>query len=143
MESLQAPLFGNQLRKKREEKRLTLDDVAGELRLKKELINDIENDNYDKIQPAYLKGYLRSYAKMLAIPYHDRTPSSEFIDKDRVTPSCRFFYCQKQVSAGDTFIQWITYSIISILLLLVIQWWGKEFSISSLTSDQKDTETTA
>lgn len=136
--------IGSQLRLKREELQLTLDEVASYLRLKKELIAAIEQDNYHKIPLTYLKGYLRSYAKLLSL-----SETEAFIEMDlgqhqeSAIDGWKVFSSQKQVSSSDKFMQWITYSIISALVLLVVLWWRsdkllyKNLSANDMTSDQE------
>lgn len=117
---------GCQLRTKREEQQLTLDDVASHLRLKKDLIDDIEKGRYTKIPLTYLKGYLRSYAKLLAFSEEEALMALDFPEKDESIKSWKIFSSRKQVSSGDKLIQWITFSIIFVLILLVTLWWKSD-----------------
>lgn len=62
-------LPGRRLREKRESSHLSLDEVAHHLRLDVQLIKALENDEYsDMMSPAYICGYLRSYARLLKLP---------------------------------------------------------------------------
>ncbi|MAZ66259.1 MAG: hypothetical protein CMF25_04050 [Kangiellaceae bacterium] len=60
---------GFRLKAAREEQGLTLHDVAERLHLSKDLLAKIEAD-YDSLNvaPAFLKGYVRSYANLLNLP---------------------------------------------------------------------------
>ncbi len=135
------PCIGNHLKKIREQKLLSLDDVASQLYLKKALIDDIENGNFEKIRPTYLKGYLRLYAKLLSVSEIDIVQTMHFAAENAVdNKSWKPFYSHKQVKASDKFIQWITYSIISILVVLVTLWWKSDNSLSIKLTDNNLTE---
>src|SRR5688572_25250405 len=124
---------GNHLRVIREEKSLTIADVANQLRLTKEIINDIENGKYNnKIHTVYLKVYLRSYAKLLAIDEFDVINTLEFSSCSDIGQH-KLFLVRKQISTSDKFIQWITFSIISILVVLVALWWKSDNQLNKNT----------
>lgn len=115
--------IGKKLQKKREESRLTVEEIAYDLRLTKDLIYNIENDNHGKIPVAYLKGYLRAYAKLVALSEIDNTIiiPAQPLSLEKWKP----FSTDKQLTSGDKVIQWITCSIISTLILLVL-WWRSD-----------------
>jgi cytoskeleton protein RodZ len=122
------PHLGHHLRRQRESNLLSIEDVADHLRLHKNMIIDLENGNFHKIPMPYLKGYLKAYAKFLSIP---DILVSQYIEivvhpNEIKNRSCQIFIRQKQVSASDKPIQWITYSIISILVILVALWWKSD-----------------
>jgi len=120
-----APLsIGQQLRAAREEQGLSIEDVARHLLLSKQLINEIENDDYRKIPaPVYINGYLRSYAQLLKIPASSvlrvapKTAVRAELDANRkiVTKVAQ----PKSGSKTDFF----SYMVIAIFVLLVLFWW--------------------
>ncbi len=58
--------WGRKLREMREQHNLTLEDISSELRLDVNLIQSIEEENVDSLPTAsFVKGYLRSYARLL------------------------------------------------------------------------------
>lgn len=62
-------LPGRRLRAHREESHLSREEVAHHLRLDVQLIKSLEEDDYSQLpSPAYICGYLRSYARMLKLP---------------------------------------------------------------------------
>ncbi|MEJ2360276.1 MAG: DUF4115 domain-containing protein [Gammaproteobacteria bacterium] len=62
-------LPGRRLRETRESKHLSRDEVANHLRLDVQLIIALEEDQYSNLpSPAYICGYLRSYARLLKLP---------------------------------------------------------------------------
>jgi cytoskeleton protein RodZ len=62
-------LPGRRLRAHREGSHLSREEVAHHLRLDAQLIKALEEDDYSRLpSPAYICGYLRSYARLLKLP---------------------------------------------------------------------------
>lgn len=59
--------LGALLRSTREKKHLSLDEVYKYTKIPKEILNNIESDRISTLTPAYLKGYLKIYAKYLGL----------------------------------------------------------------------------
>jgi len=60
---------GHQLKQAREAKKITISEVAAQLRLTKESITYLETNQWDKLHGrAYARGYLSSYVNFLALP---------------------------------------------------------------------------
>lgn len=67
--SLQHPLtIGEIFRQERENKELTIDTVAKRLHLKKTIIIQLENNELPDVASTFVRGYIRSYAKLLGLP---------------------------------------------------------------------------
>ncbi len=65
-------LPGQRLKMGREELRLSRDEVAHHLHLDVQIIDALEANAFDKLpSPAYVCGYLRSYARLLKLPEND------------------------------------------------------------------------
>ncbi|MGD8784419.1 MAG: DUF4115 domain-containing protein [Thioalkalispiraceae bacterium] len=68
-ESKPVALPGHRLRLTREDLHLSRDEVAHHLHLDVNIVDALESDNYDALpSPAYICGYLRSYARILKLP---------------------------------------------------------------------------
>ncbi len=64
-----APSASEQLRLAREEKKLTIAEVAAQLRLPKDTINYLETGQWDKLHGrAYARGYFSNYVNFLGLP---------------------------------------------------------------------------
>lgn len=62
-------LPGHRLRLTREDLHLSKDEVAHHLHLDVQIVEALETDNFDALpSPAYICGYLRSYARILKLP---------------------------------------------------------------------------
>ncbi len=60
--------FGQQLKEKRLEKGLSIEEVGAALRLDPSRISAMENEAYDELpEPIYTRGYLRNYARLLQL----------------------------------------------------------------------------
>lgn len=65
-------LPGRRLREQREGSHLSREEVAHHLRLDVQLIKALEDDDYSRLpSPAYICGYLRSYARLLKLPENE------------------------------------------------------------------------
>lgn len=127
---------GSQLKKLREDKQLTIEYVADYLRLNKNYIEDIENNNFTCLPHTYLKGYIRSYAKLLAIPERDIDVYLMNASKKNCIKGWKIFSDDKQVSASNRYIQWLTFVIFSTLIILVTMWWKSDNSYTVAVDDQ-------
>jgi cytoskeletal protein RodZ len=121
---LSIPAIGDQLRQQREAQSLTVNEVANVLCLNKQLITDLEEGNCNHIPATYYKGYIRAYAKLLAFSNWQELNVTAGYPETTVT--LRKHVTKKQISAGDHLVQWITFSIITLLVLLVVLWWRSD-----------------
>jgi cytoskeleton protein RodZ len=129
-ESIEALTTGQQLRSAREEKKLTLEEVAKQLFLSKEIIADLENDDHSKIvAPVYLRGYLVKYARLLQIPmeiilkdFKQTTTVMEATDADgepiiKILQPIKIDTNQEQSTS-----YWAMYAAIAIFIIACIVW---------------------
>ncbi len=57
---------GECLKKKREEKEISIKEISEKLKIKTSYLEDLEENNYDKLPPdVYVKGFIRSYAQFV------------------------------------------------------------------------------
>lgn len=67
-EDLKKDFQKNSLKEARIEKKLTLENIALELKISEGFLRHLENENYAELPgPAYVRGYIRAYCKMLGI----------------------------------------------------------------------------
>lgn len=75
-------LPGAQLKKARENANRSLEDVAHEMHMKVWQLDELENDNYDKLAGSvFVQGYIRTYARLLDI---DSAPLLEAFASQKV-----------------------------------------------------------
>lgn len=82
--------FGYRLMSAREQKKLSISDVAADLRLDERIVRALEQQDYNQLpQPAYVCGYIRNYAKMLGIFPEPLVESYKKEIEENLTPKLR------------------------------------------------------
>jgi cytoskeleton protein RodZ len=105
----------------------TTADIADQLRLKAPVIESLENEDFYTKEhlTTFMRGYIRSYAKLLNIPAERvEAAFNEMGIQTRAEvslPSFRFDE-EKTQPLKNKYAKIITYSIIAILILLVFVW---------------------
>lgn len=116
---------GPRLRETREARGLSLEDVAHELRLNPQLIQALEEDDYEHLPPvAFVTGYLRSYARLLELPEQEIIQRFEQAGKEppKLVPHGR----DTQVRSSDLPVRLVTYVLVIGLAVLLGLWWFSE-----------------
>lgn len=68
-EESQSPEAGARLKAARQARNVTLTDIAGELHLDRDKLQDLEANRFDVFgAPVFTKGYLRRYARLVEVP---------------------------------------------------------------------------
>ncbi len=122
---------GQLLRQAREQQNLTLAQVAQQLNLSRSLIDDLEQDQVDaKLSSTFVRGYLRSYAKLLKIPAQQVLDaySSNSKGLHQVPSLSRSFSKRTAKEATENRFMWVTYFVIAVfVVLLVLGFWQSRF----------------
>ena len=121
---------GAVLRQLRDKKNLSVQEVAGQMRLDPKIIEALEADNY-RVIPAdtYIRGYLRNYAKLLGVNSDEIIAlyQREALAPPEIIPDVKH---STQVSSSDKPVKAFTYLITFILGLLLLIWWRQsDFSL--------------
>lgn len=124
------PVPGDILKKRRQQKGLSTQDIASQLRLDPNIVEALEANNFEALPAAtYIRGYIRSYAKLLGVDgdeivalYDDRAVEPPEIIPDVKHPT--------QVSSSDKPVKAFTYLVSFILVLLLLTWWWQKYFIS-------------
>ena len=116
--------IGDTLRQAREACSYSITYVAAHTHLQEDVIVAIENDDHDRLSsPVFVKGYIRSYAKLLDIDIEPLL--SNYIDEahvERVTPQVK--KSKKVRSSGaDPVVIWSSVTVVALLLGLLTTWW--------------------
>ena len=121
---------GEILHNKRKEIGLSLDEITGKLNLDSNLIELLENNDYEKFKvETYLKGYLRAYAKLLGIDgdriiklYKESNPEKEPEILPDVKP-------KNQKNSGDRSVKLFSYILGLTIVLSMLIWYQKNIMI--------------
>ena len=117
---------GAHLRDAREKAGMTVEAVAASLLLAPKTLELLEADAYARLPaPAFVRGYLRGYARVLGLP---SGPILEMYDRQGFEPPPLNTDTTEstQAHASDTPVRLITYAIVVVLVLLVGLWWHSQ-----------------
>jgi cytoskeleton protein RodZ len=115
---------GERLQAARIKKGLTLEDVANRMHLSNSILQAIEENNFDEITaPIFVKGYLRAYARIVALSEDEMI--SQYLDlySEEDPPISSTSNMVPELSSTDTRIKWTTYFVIALLAVLLAAWW--------------------
>ncbi len=124
--------LGERLRAARESKNLSLQDLAAMLHLQPNIIQHLENNQFDQLAaPTYVKGYIRSVARHVGLNADELV--HQYDDGSNATMSSPEIVPQvkkpAQFSSTDKPVKIMTYLISFGLVLLLLIWWQSEFIV--------------
>lgn len=129
---------GQTLRQAREQQQLSVAQVAQQLNLSKSLIEDLEQDRVDaKLSSTFVRGYLRSYAKLLKLPIQQvlEAYSSNAKGLHQIPSLTRSFSKRTATEATENRFMWVTYFVIFVfIVLLVVGFWQSRFGSGSAST---------
>lgn len=119
---------GRLLKAAREAMRLSAEDVARDLRLASVRVEALEADDYRNMPAAtFVRGYLRSYARLVRLPEDEVLAAYDEIQKPRVAPIAEapkpVPSVRRQVRSDDRPVRAVTYLLVAIVVALVFSWW--------------------
>lgn len=136
---------GEQLRKGRERKQLSTQEVAEKLNLKHSFVLMIESDNYDSLPGVtFVRGYLRTYAKLVDVDpealldVYNSAFKEELRSEERYKPVESI---RPQRSFSDPLIKYTTLIVIAALIGLSIMWWQSRNGDEPLNLGSSETVT--
>ena len=115
---------GERLQAARIQKGLSLEDVAGRMHLSPSILEAIEENNFEEITaPIFVKGYLRAYARIVALDEDDMI--QQYIDyySEEDPPISSTSNTIPELSVADVRIKWTTYLVVLVLAALLSAWW--------------------
>ncbi len=123
-ENTASKTVGTTLREAREACAYSVAYVAAHTHLKEDVIVALENDNHDQLpSPVFIKGYIRSYAKLLDVDVEDLLGEyTQASVVEYVTPEVKK---PKKVrsSGADPVVIWSSVTVIALLVGLLTTWW--------------------
>ncbi len=118
---------GDRLQAQRIALGLTLEELAKKMRLSVAILKSIEENDFSQISaPIFVKGYLRSYARIVNADENDIITQyiTDYTDED--PPISSTSNTAPEINADDTRVKWVTYLVIFALIgLLVVWWWNR------------------
>jgi cytoskeleton protein RodZ len=122
---------GQLLRQAREQRKLSAADVALQLNLRVNLVQQIEADQLDSTMlPTFVRGYLRAYARLVKLPEKQVLTAFELQNGGSAGPAkpMRTFSNRAEIQATENRFMWVTYAMGFILVLMLVLWWWQTAS---------------
>ena len=132
---------GQLLRQAREERQLTIQQVALQLNLKANQVEKLEQDQLDgSILETFARGYVRAYGRLLKLPEAELMAALSLQSgvKAATTKPMRTFSNRTAHQATENRFMWLTYAIVVLLLVLLFVWWwqsARDTADSALSGD--------
>lgn len=115
--------FGTRLKLAREATGLEFKEIAAQLHLNEKFIHMMEKETYPAdLPPTFIRGYLRSYAKLLEIPENEVKEAIEAMNHHSYHPSL-LLKPFAPITSDNYFIKFFTYFIILTIIGLAGAGW--------------------
>ena len=122
-------ILGKRLQEARLAAHLNVPEVAKQLHLDSVLIDALEREDYTRLPPpAFVRGYVRAYARLLGLPADELIALYERSGTAQDPPLAVYTPVQVQARSSDRRVRWITYIIVALLGTLFFAWWRHETS---------------
>jgi cytoskeleton protein RodZ len=132
---------GHDLKLARESLGIAVDDVAQQLRLAPGVIRALENDEYGKIAPIYVCGYLRKYAKLTGLSESRIVAQYESVSNDvDEPPVLADVIVRSRPKKNSKLLATSTLIIIVSLATLVALWWKSNGTMPESLTETMDVE---
>jgi cytoskeleton protein RodZ len=127
---------GQILQQARVKANLSSQDIADKMKLKKSLIEDIEQDNYDiNISLTFVRGYLKLYAKHVKVDESEILNAFENLSTQKKEPAKLQSFSRRVANqANDDKLMLVTYLIVAAVIALVVIWWFQQSSNDNTTA---------
>jgi len=129
---------GQKLKALRELRNIGTLEVASQLHLDNRVINALEEDDYSALpDPIFVRGYIRSYSKIVG---GDADELVNLFERDvgvrehEIIPEIKY---PAQTSSSDKPVKAFTYLLSLGLVILLIAWWQSNFLIDPQTTDSE------
>jgi cytoskeleton protein RodZ len=105
------------------------------MKLKKALIENIEQDNYDiNLSLTFVRGYLKLYAKHVHVSEAEILKAFEGLSTKKTEPAkLQSFSRRMATQANDDKLMLVTYFIVAVVIALVVIWWFQQSSTDAMT----------
>lgn len=137
---------GDQLQAARIQQGLSIEDVATRMHLSLGILKSIEENSFDDITaPIFVKGYLRAYARLVALDEDEMIQRYVEFYSNEDPPINTTSQMAPEISSQDARIKWTTYLVVIVLIALLSAWWwnkaqNKSDVVVSLNADQQNNQ---
>lgn len=127
--------LGQQLRQRREQLGLTLQQVSEQTHIKLAALSNIENDQFQVsgIEPTFIKGYVRNYIRFLRLPVsllesvnvtYGEEVQNDLSKNQRTTKSVNHY------ASHGHWVRRITWLIVIVIIGMTVLWWWQGYQQS-------------
>lgn len=123
---------------------LTLEDVASKMRLSAAILRSLEENDFEDITaPIFVKGYLRSYARIVNLNEEEIISQYSQFYTHNDPPISSTSNTAPEINSGDARVKGTTWLVIIVLLGLLSFWWWSRYqqpaqSVSLDSTQQND-----
>jgi cytoskeleton protein RodZ len=124
---------GQLLRAAREQRKLSQQQVALQLNLRPDIINQLEQDKLEGTSETFARGYVRAYGRLLKLPEAELMAAfgrHTGLEQSHAKPMRTFSNRTARQATENRFV-WLTYAMVVLLLVLLFIWWWQSGSTSS------------
>lgn len=133
--------WGVPLRETRIRRGLSIEDVSNSLHLEVKLIKNIEAEAIDQLPPSsFVKGYLRSYARLLEMEPNALLTAFADVCGDG-EPTLTQVIKYREASSKDAAPRYATWLVVAVLVLSLGAWWWSKLMTSATEGDEVTTST--
>jgi cytoskeleton protein RodZ len=138
-EILMGPKPGETLRRAREARNLTMEDIWSQTRLSPRIIQAIEQDAYEQLpSPSYVRGYIRNYARVIGIDGESLVNEYNQVVKPPAADLHDFLSRPRgEMNAGGILVKAVSWGLGALMLGLVYMW-GQNHYFSGDTPTDPD-----
>ena len=134
---------GYLLQEARKKLNLTIEEVAIRLLLKETVVIGLENDDYGTtISPTFIKGYIRSYAKLVGLDPEEVIAAYNDISGVDIQQKSRMQSFSRKISRDTYDSRWmyVTYGIIAVVIILIglFAWQNTENRLVDITGNKNN-----
>ena len=131
--------WGNKLREVRQAEGIALRDVAADLHLDLALLEALENEELDKLpSPSFVKGYIRSYARLLDMPADDLVKAFDCAHGQGGPCLKSIGKIDRQPTSRDKGPRYATWAVIAVIVISVLAWWSSKILSNGVASHERE-----
>lgn len=115
---------GERLQSARIQQGLSLEDVASRMHLSPNILEAIEDNHFEEITaPIFVKGYLRAYARIVALDEDEMIEQYAQYYSGEDPPISSVSNVTPELSVADARMKWTTFLVVLVLAALLAAWW--------------------
>ncbi len=132
-EVAESPRWGSKLREARERSGVPLREIAAELHLDVSMLEALEAEDLSKLPSAsFVKGYLRSYARLLDLSADELVEAYDSAHGE-TSPSLQRIGKVQQMNSRDAGPRYATWGVVAVVVISVLVWWSSKILSNGVT----------